>query len=125
MRCKICGDLFYTRRGINDLFRTKEETICRKCIIKHGINIEIENIILDLYEIRIVSLFKRKEKIEYNLFTDDFSKIYKALLLNDGYKVLFFDHIIINDETIEEFDGFTKLFESNLIIMCLSKRNDY
>ena len=121
MICKICGAPFYVKRGILDLFDTIETDICRNCIIKHGINLDFENITLDIYEARIVSLFRKKEKIEYNLFTNEFSKIYQSLVLNKNYEVLFLDHIKIDDEFIEDLDAVSKLLDSNLIIMCLTK----
>ena len=125
MKCKICGSIFYEKRGIIDLFNTDKQEICRKCVISHGISIEFENIILDKYEARVMSLFKKKENIDYNLFMDDFSKIYNSLLLTDEYEVLFFDHLKLNEDEVEELDAITKLFDKNIIVMCLTKVDEY
>ena len=125
MKCKICGNIFYEKRRIIDLFKTDKQQICRKCVVSHGINIEFENIILDIYEARVVSLFKRKENIDYSLFMDDFSKIYNSLLLNDEYELLFFDHLRLTDEEVEKLDAITKLFDKNIIVMCLTKSDEY
>ena len=125
MICKICNEHFYSKRKIIDLFDTTESDICKRCINKHGLYLGFENVILDIYEARVVSLFKKKEKIEYNLFTNEFSKIYKSLALTKGYEVIFLDHIELDDEFLEDLDAISKLLQSNLIIMCLTKGNLY
>jgi len=124
MICKICGDKFYVKRGFKDLLKTKkEQNICNKCLEKYGINLSFQRIVLEKYDVMVVSMFRRKENIDYNLFYDEYSKIFISLMMKKGYHVIFLDHIYLNDYMLEEIDGITKLLESNLIILCLTAKD--
>ena len=74
MVCGICGEFFYIRRSLLDLFKTKKEYICNRCYKKYPIHIGYEAIQLDLYNCIIISMFERKERIEYNAFFKEYGK---------------------------------------------------
>lgn len=121
MICKICGDKFYIKRKFQDLLKTKhEQNICNKCLDKYGISLAFQKIVLEKYDVMVVSMFRRKEKIDYNLFYDEYSKIYISLMLKKGYHVLMADHLYLDDYMLEEIDGISKMLESNIIILCLT-----
>ena len=60
MICRICGDIFYVRRGILDLFKSKEELICNKCYKKYPIHLSYEVCQLDKYNCVILPMFSKK-----------------------------------------------------------------
>jgi len=41
----------------------------------------------------------------------------------ENYHALFFDHIILNDFTLELLDSYSKLLQSNIIVLCLSMKD--
>lgn len=120
MRCRICNDFFYIRRGLLDLFKTKEEYICNKCYKAYPIHLSYEAIQLDKYNCVVLSMFSKKYKIDYNYFIKEYSKIFQANLNREGFHLLFFDHLDLDDYTLLLLDAISKLHSSNLIILCFS-----
>ncbi len=122
MRCVICNDIFYIKRRLLELFNTEKVYICNKCYKKHPIDFKYEAIQLDKYECIILSMFKKRERIEYNGFFKEYSKVFIANMNRKNYHALFFDHIILNDNTLEILDSYSKLLQSNLIVLCFSMK---
>ncbi|MBQ9900471.1 MAG: hypothetical protein IJM36_05030 [Acholeplasmatales bacterium] len=120
MRCVICNDLFFIKRNILELFHTQKEYICNRCYKRYPINLRYEAIQLEKYNCVILSMFKKTERIEYNGFYKEYSKLFIANMHRKGFKALFFNHIRLNDETLEVFDAYSKLLRSDIIILCLS-----
>ena len=121
MICKICGDMFYIRRGILDLFKTKEEVICNKCYKKYPIHLSYEVCQLDKYSCVILPMFMKRYNIDYNLFVNEYSKVFKANYRRDGFKIFFFNHLDLTcDLELEALDAITKLVKSNIIVICFS-----
>ena len=120
MRCVLCNDLFYVKRNILDLFKIDKEYICNKCYKKYPINLKFEAIQLDKYNCVILSMFNKKEYIEYNGFFKEYSKLFIANMHRNGFEALFFDHIKLDDDTLEILDAYSKLLRSNIIILCFS-----
>ena len=120
--CRICGEIFYIRRGLLDLFNTKEEYICNRCYKKYPIHLSYEAIQLDKYQAIILSMFSKKYKIDYNLYVREYNKIFLANYRRGNYHVLFFNHVDLTDETLEVLDAISKLHSMNLIIICFSLR---
>ena len=52
-----------------------------------------------------------------NYYIKEYSKVFRTFFKKDNYKLLFFDEISLDDNSIEELDCMSKLFESNLIIL--------
>lgn len=122
MRCRICGQMFYIKRGILDLFNTKEEYICNRCYKKYPINLSYEAIQLDRYKAVIISMFSKRYKLDYNLFYKEYSKVFIANFKRKGFKTFFIDFINLNDYTLEIIDGITKLVNCDIIIVCLNSK---
>ena len=120
MRCVICDNLFYVKRNILELFKTDKEYVCNRCYKKYPINLKFEAIQLDKYNCVILSMFNKRDKIEYNGFFKEYSKLFIANMHRKEFKALFFDHLKLNDETLELLDAYSKLLRSNIIILCLS-----
>lgn len=121
MVCRICGDIFYVKRGILDLFKSKEEYICNKCYKKYPIHLSYELCQLDKYSCVILPMFQKKYYIDYNAFIKEYSKIFIANMNRKGFKLLFFNHLDLSDiSSLEALDAITKLLSSNLIILCFS-----
>lgn len=121
MVCKICGDIFYIRRGILDLFNTKEELICNKCYKKYPIHLSYEVCQLDKYNCVILPMFQKRYNIDYNAFIHEYGKIFLANYKREGFQLFFFNHLdLTNDFELEALDAISKLVNSNLIILCFS-----
>ena len=120
MRCVICNDIFYIKRRLLELFNTEKVYICNKCYKMHPIDFKYEAIQLDKYECIILSMFKKRERIEYNGFFKEYSKLFIANMHRNGFEALFFDHIKLDDDTLEILDAYSKLLRSNIIILCFS-----
>ncbi len=121
MICRICGDIFYVRRGILDLFKSKEELICNKCYKKYPIHLSYEVCQLDKYNCVILPMFSKKYFIDYNLFIKEYSKIFIANYKREGFQIFFFNHLNLTDDyELEALDAITKLVKSNIIVLCFS-----
>ena len=121
MVCKICGDIFYIRRGLLDLFNTKEELICNKCYKKYPIHLCYEVCQLDKYNCVILPMFQKRYNIDYNAFIHEYGKIFLANYKREGFQLFFFNHLdLTNDFELEALDAISKLVNSNLIILCFS-----
>ena len=120
--CLNCGNKFYIKRSILDLFSTKKEYLCPNCYKAYPLSIKFEDIILDKYEVKIVSLLNDIGVKDLNFYYNEYDKIYKSLLKSSKLPIIFINEIVLVDETFEELDAMTKLFESNLIILTFVKR---
>lgn len=123
MICYECKKKFYFKRSFRNLFKEEEEFLCNNCYNKYQIKLQYEEIILDEYHAIILSMFPNYYKIDYNLFYKEYSKIFAAIYSKKGYIVLFFDHIYFNDYLLETLDAISKLFQSNLYILCFTVHN--
>ena len=65
-------------------------------------------------------MFDKKYYINYNAFIKEYTKVFIANLKRDGFEVLFFNHLILDDYTIEDLDAISKLMKSNIIVICFS-----
>ncbi len=120
MRCIFCNELFYIKRTILDLFNTDKEYICNRCYKRYPINLTYEAIQLDKYECVIISMFKKRYKIDYNGFYKEYSKLFMANYIREGYHAMFFSHIKLTEDFLELIDAFSKLLDSNIAILCFS-----
>lgn len=117
MICKNCGDYFYIRRKFLDLFSTKIEYICDKCYNMYPISLEFNQVLLDEYHCVIISMFKKRYRVDYNLFYKEYSKIINSYIERKGYFLLFFDYVDLNDYALEVLDVISKLNKSNILIV--------
>ena len=60
MTCKICGEAFYMKRGLFDLFDMKEVYICNKCYKKYPIDLSFLACQLDKYKCIIIPMCKKR-----------------------------------------------------------------
>ncbi|MBQ9124254.1 MAG: hypothetical protein IJY14_01060 [Acholeplasmatales bacterium] len=117
MKCKCCGDYFYIKRSLLELFKQHDEILCNNCYKSYPLNINIENILLDQYSCKIIALFKEDYKINYNFFINEYNKIFKANMNREGYHTLFFDYVKLDDYSLEVLDIISKIFQKNLLII--------
>ena len=123
MKCVLCNEIFYFKRSLLELFKEKEEYICPKCYKKYPIHLKMTPIILDKFQCVILSMFDKKYYINYNAFVKEYSKVFTANYKRDGFEVLFFNHLRLDDYTLEILDTISKLMKSNIIIICFSATN--
>ena len=122
MRCVICNELFYIKRRILDLFKTEKEYVCNRCYKRYPINLNYEAIQLDKYKCVIISMFNKKNRIEYNGFVKEYSKLFISNMYRKGFHAIFLDHVILNDDFLEIMDMYSKLLKKNLAILCFTMK---
>ncbi len=120
MKCILCNELFYFRRTLLELFKEKEEYICPKCYKKYPIHLNLHPIQLEKYQCVIVSMFDKKYYIDYNAFIKEYTKVFKANMNRKGFELLFFNHLELDEYTLESLDAISKLLKSNIIIISFS-----
>ena len=121
MKCRLCDQFFYVKRSILDLFNTNVEYVCNKCLKKYPIELSFNPVQLDNYYCIIISIFKHKSFIDYNVFFKEYSKLFISNMNREGFKTLFLEHIKLDDNLFEVLDMYSKLLKSNLIILCLTQ----
>lgn len=121
MKCYLCGQYFYIKRDLLTLFKSKKEYVCNKCIKKYPIELNFTPVDLDKYCCVILSIFKKRNYIDYNVFYKEYSKIFISNFIRDGFKTIFLEHIKLDDNLFEELDIYSKLLKSNLIVLCLTQ----
>ena len=121
MRCLLCNQRFYIKRDFLNLFNTDILYICDRCYKKYPIELSYEDILLEKYECNVVSIFKKKHFIDYNAFVIEYNKIFISLSKINNNPIIFLNHLYLNDYDLEELDAITKLFESDINILCFSK----
>ena len=120
MKCILCNGFFYFKRSLLELFNEKEEYICPKCYKKYPIHLKLHPIQLEKYECVIVSMFDKKYYIDYNAFIKEYGQVFKANLKRKGFKLLFFNHLVLDEYTLEGLDAISKLLKSSIIIILFS-----
>lgn len=123
MICYECKRKFYFKRKFLTLFKEDKEYLCESCYNKYPIHLHSEDILLEDYHAFILAMFDHKYKIDYNLFFHEYSKLYNSLSMKKGYIVLFLENVYLNDSFIETLDIVSKLFMSNIYILCFSMHN--
>ena len=123
MYCRNCGNYFYVKRKLLELFKSKKELLCDECYNKYPINIDINHLLLDKYHCIIISLFKQKYNLNFNCYIKEYSKILITNMYRKDYHLIFLDYVDLqNDYTLEVFDIFSKLHMKNLIVFCFFVR---
>ena len=122
MKCRICGERFFIRRSLLSLFNEDKEYICRDCYKKYHININYETIQLDCHKAMVISIFKKKLRLDYNLFFKEYSKIFLSLY-NNGVNVFFLDDLKYSYDFYEYLDCISKIEDSDIVILCFSIRD--
>lgn len=120
MKCKLCDQMFYIKRGILELFKTSKEYICNKCYKKYPIALSYEVIQLEKYHVILLSIFDRSHRIDYNVFYKEYSKVFISNYKRRGYKTLFIDYLSLSYDEFETLDFISKLLDSNIIIVALN-----
>lgn len=123
MKCYECKRQFYFKRKFTTLFKEEREYLCENCYTRFPIHLQTEDIMLEDYHAIILSMFDKGYKIDYNLFFHEYSKIFQSLSLKKGYRVIFLDKVYLNDEFIETLDVISKLYMTNIYILCFTMHN--
>ncbi len=121
MKCLICNQRFYIKRDFLNLFNTDILYICDRCYKKYPINLSYENILLEKYECHVVSMFKKRYFIDFNAYIIEYNKIFESLRKINKNPIIFLNHLRLDDTGLEELDAISKLFESDINILCFSK----
>ena len=120
MKCILCNQIFYFKRTLLDLFKEKEEYICPRCYKKYPIHLKLYPIQLEKYQCIIVSMFDKKYYIDYNAFIKEYTQVFKANYNRKGFKLFFFNHLELDEYTLEALEVISKLNKSSIIIILFS-----
>lgn len=118
MNCINCKEKFYVQRSFLKLFETRTYYVCDSCRKEHPLDLALEKVVLDQYELWIVSLFQKKEKVNYHAWTEEVSRIFWHFHLKySDFFVLFLEEVRLTDEVIEISDCISKMQEKSLLII--------
>jgi hypothetical protein len=70
----------------------------------------------------VISIFKKKLRLDYNLFFKEYSKIFLSLY-NNGVNVFFLDDLKYSYDFYEYLDCISKIEDSDIVILCFSIRD--
>ena len=119
MKCQICKNNFYIKRGFLDLFNEENVYICNSCYSKYKIELSHQEFMLENYNCIVVSMFKKRYKIDHRAFCLEYSQIANKLYLKKDYELLLLDFIDLS-YNLELLNMYANLLESNIIVLCYS-----
>lgn len=118
MICRICNNKFYIKRDFIGLFSNKKYIICDSCYKKYPIDLNLETIELEKYNCYILSLFQKKQYINYNAYIYEYSEIINKYYKNDDNFLLIYDALDLTDDNcLEVLDVISKLWQKNLFVI--------
>ena len=121
--CLNCGNKFYIKRSILDLFSTKKALICKKCMSQSPLNIQFEEILLEKYKVTIVTLFKSVFIKDFSCFYYEYGKIFEALYNSSKSPIIFVNHITLNDDALEELNVISICLNTDIIVLSFTKKS--
>ena len=119
MKCQICKKDYYIKRGFLDLFKEENTYICNSCYTKYKIELSYREFMLENYNCIVVSMFKKRYKIDYRAFCLEYSQIAKSLLKRKDYELIMLDFVDLS-YNLELLNMYANLLERNIIVLCYS-----
>lgn len=119
MICYNCKKKFYVKRNFLSLFETKKYYICNTCRNSNPIQLYYEEILLENYNLHIVSIFKRIYKLNLNAYQIEISRIVEYFFIK--YKEYFFVYLEkfhANDIEIEMLSFLADSQKKSIILVC-------
>lgn len=122
MKCQICKKEYYLKRGFLELFSQDNSYICNSCYNKYKIELSYQEFMLENYNCIVVSMFKKRYKIDYRAFALEYSQIARTLYKKKNYEVLLLDFVDLS-YNLELLNMYANLLKSNIIILCYNYIN--
>ncbi len=122
MKCQICKKEYYLKREFLELFSQNNSYICNSCYNKYKIELSYQEFMLENYNCIVVSMFKKRYKIDYRAFTLEYSQIARTLYKKKNYEVLLLDFVDLS-YNLELLNMYANLLKSNIIILCYNYIN--
>ena len=123
MRCLNCGNPFYPKRLLKDLFQTKKEYLCDLCRNKYPLFLQAKTVPLFDKTLKILSLFAEKTWVCYDAYFWEVSQIVPYFLFKPNYFVLFLDEVYISDWLIAVFDWLSSCVEKQVLLITFYVKN--
>ncbi len=117
MKCQICKKDYYIKRGFLDLFREENTYICNSCYNKYKIELSHQEFMLENYNCIVVSMFKKRYKIDYRAFFLEYSQIARSLYFKENYELIMLDFVDLS-YNLELLNMYANLLQSNIIVLC-------
>ena len=119
MICQICKKKFYIKRTFLSLFDTKTKFICDRCYGNNPISLNIEMIMLDNGQIRVVSLFDNIYKIDIRPYVYEINQVYSYFHKEyKGYTILLLDYLYVTYFNLEVLSFWNEVFDKKVLIIC-------
>lgn len=119
MYCYNCNKKFYIRRTFLKLFETKKYYICDGCRKKYPLKVNIEDIRLETYNLKIICLFERTYNLKFDSYIFEINKIAKYLIeTNPDYLFVFLDKLKLNDDSIEMLSFLADSENKDILLLC-------
>lgn len=119
VKCLICNNKFYIKRGIANLLSTKNFSICDSCYEKYKINITYDVIPLTNHKLYIYSLFDKEYFFKSDPFIIEFSRLVNYVITQtDEDNILIYKNIHITEFKLNQFSDLSDLINNDLYIVC-------
>lgn len=119
MKCLACKRYFNQKLNLSNLLQKSKYIICDSCYLKYHININVVNVPLNNYELRIYSLFDKNYRINSLAFSYEYSRLFNYVYCKDEKSiVLSFDKLRLNETLLFILDDLSTFYAKNICIIC-------
>ena len=119
MYCYKCKKKFYLKRGFLNLFDTKSNYICDKCLNEQPISLRFDEITLDVGTIKVVSLFDTVFKVDLKPYVLEINQIFNFFFQKyNQYEILILDYLSLTYFNLEILSLWIEMFEKPILIIC-------
>ncbi len=119
MICYNCRNKFYIKRNFLSLFETKQYYICDACKKNYPIELSFEDIPLESFGLRIVSIWKFLYRLNLDAYSSEISRIVEKILkLHPNFFFIYFDSFRLTDFTLEIVSFLADTEGKNILLIC-------
>lgn len=119
MICYNCKKEFIVKRSFLNFFETKKYYICNACQNSYPIELYHEDIPLENYVVRFVSIFKSIYKLYLNAYIREISKIVERLIhLHRNYFFIFLESYRLTDFSLELLSFIADVEHKSILLVC-------
>lgn len=119
MICYNCKKNFIVKRNFLRLFETKKYYICDTCKKAYPINLKFEDIPLENYYVRIVSILDAVYRFQLNAYFWEISRIVERVtFLHQNYFFIFLEKFKLTDIQLEILSFLADTEQKPILLIC-------
>lgn len=115
MKCTNCKKAFYIKKSFLTLFETKKYYLCQQCYQETPIRLKAESFYLDEMDVKVISIFARKNFINYDCYTLELSQIFEKFY--PSYFVLIIEELYLDEVILEVLEWLQQNVNKKLLII--------